>query len=76
MGASLPPYLQSGSQCPLGSYLRGQKGMDPYGEARPGPMIGHTSVNANLASANATDTRKGSNKRQRQPNPRDSGGRF
>ena len=53
-----------------------QKGMDPYGEARPGPMIGHTSVNANLASANATDTRKGSNKRPRQPNPRDSGGRF
>ena len=55
-----------------------QKGMDPYGEAKSRPIIGHTSVAANLvATANTADARGGhQNKRSRPQTTRDSGGRF
>ena len=52
-----------------------QKGMDPYGESKPGPMIGHTSVNANMVSANPADVRGAQGKRSRPPDPRNAGGR-
>ena len=51
-----------------------QKGMDPYGENKSGPVIGHQSVAANLVGANAADTRGNPNKRQAPS--RGQGGRF
>ena len=31
------------------------KGMDPYGENKSGPLLGHQAVGANLVAANAAD---------------------
>ena len=52
-----------------------QKGMDPYGENKSGPIIGHQSVAANVAGANAADRRPNHQNKRSAPT-RDQGGRF
>ena len=52
-----------------------QKDIDPYGEARGGPIVGHTSIAANSAVTPAPDAKMAGAKRQH-ANPRDASGRF
>ena len=51
-----------------------QKGMDPYGENKSGPVLGYQSVTANVVAANTADGRNPSSKRQ--TSPRDQGGKH
>ena len=52
-----------------------QKGIDPYGEAHNGPLIGHTPVAANSASTPGKEF-KGLGAKRSLSTSRDSGGRF
>ena len=52
-----------------------QKGMDPYGENKSGPIIGHQSVAANVVGANTADRRPNYQNKRSAPT-RDQGGRF
>ena len=52
-----------------------QKGIDPYGEAYNGPLIGHTPVAANSASTPGKEF-KGLGAKRSLSTSRDSGGRF
>ena len=56
-----------------------QKGMDPYGDAQNGPLVGHTPISANTATTptapNFVDKGSSLGKRQLRT-PRDGGGRL
>ena len=52
-----------------------QKGIDPYGEAHAGPLIGSTPIAANSANTTTPAGKMTGGKRQGAPT-RDSGGRF
>ena len=52
-----------------------QKGIDPYGEAHGGPLIGHTPIGANSANMRAGESKGTFGKRSATPS-RDSGGKF
>ena len=52
-----------------------QKGIDPYGEAHGGPLVGHTPVAANSAQFSTGDSKGMQGKRSNTPS-RDGSGRF
>ena len=52
-----------------------QKGIDPYGEAHHGPIVGHTPIAANSAATTGKEF-KGMGAKRSLSTPRDSGGKF